>query len=100
MVAGSAIKCQTKGSISTRTFISQRPYFTSVHVPQLISAVDDESYTVEVLRTSAIQASTFPQAGVVVTSGHLAWRKIYSEWFIFSFYLVRILAQEKIATLI
>jgi len=44
----------------------------SVHVPQLISAVDDESFTVKVLRTRAIQSGTFPQAGVVVTSGHLA----------------------------
>merc|ERR1712013_469284 len=44
----------------------------SIHVPQLISAVDDESFTVKVLRTRAIQSGTFPQAGVVVTSGHLA----------------------------
>ena len=68
--------------------------FTSVHVPQLISAVDDESFTVKVLRTRAIQSGTFPQAGVVVTSGQLAWRMIYSEWFLLSFYLVRIFRQE------
>ena len=93
MVAGSATKCQNKGSISTRTFISQ---FTSVHVPQLIRAVDDESFTVKVLRTSAIQSGTFPQTGVVVTSGHLAWRKMNSVWFLLSFYLVRIFKQERV----
>ena len=89
MVAGSATNCQSKGYISTRTIISKEQ-FTSVHVPQLIRAVDDESFTVKVLRTCAIQSGTFPQAGVVVTSGHLAWREMNSVWLIFPLYLVRI----------
>ena len=88
MVAGSA------ENVKIKYISSQGPHFTSVHVPQLIRAVDDESFTVKVLRTCAIQSGTFPQAGVVVTSGHLAWRKMSSVWFLLSIYLVRILRQE------
>ena len=90
MVPGSA------ENVKIKYISSQRPHLTSVHVPELICAVDDKSFTVEVLRTRAIQASTFPQAGVVVTSGHLTWRKMNSVWFLLSFYLVRIFKQERV----
>ena len=90
MVPGSA------ENVKIKYISSQGPHFTSVHVPQLISAVDDESFTVKVLRTRAIQSGTFPQAGVVVTCGHLAWRKMNSVWFLLSFYLVRIFKQQRV----
>ena len=49
-----------------------------VHVPYLISALDDESWAVKLLRSIPVETGLFPQARVVVASARLLAKKLYN----------------------
>ena len=66
MIAGSGHKNPNLG-VFLDTFLR---HFTSVHVPQLVCAVDDKALTVKILGSIIwVELGVLPEAAVVVSSG-------------------------------